>query len=203
MASIPLNVLQPQRSSRLSSAISSLLRPLLTPSQASRPSASSSASSSLREENASSPNASISIAEETSPVSTSLLSLPTWETWRELLPPILWAAPKKKTSHSKKRMRASSKGLTGKTNFKFCPLCALPIPSNHTMCIRCYSSFHQDLRAGIPELTRRQQRTMDPVETWDKPISSALIYVSPSSTGVAGPEESLAADDPGAGSKSK
>jgi hypothetical protein len=34
--------------------------------------------------------------------------------WEELAPSILWAVPKKKTSHSKKRMRASNKGLDDK-----------------------------------------------------------------------------------------
>ncbi|GES99980.1 ribosomal protein L32 [Rhizophagus clarus] len=34
----------------------------------------------------------------------------------EMLGPILWAVPKKKTSHSKKRMRSANKGLKDKTN---------------------------------------------------------------------------------------
>jgi len=33
----------------------------------------------------------------------------------ETLGPILWAVPKKKTSHSKKRMRSANKGLKDKT----------------------------------------------------------------------------------------
>ncbi|CAG8730752.1 3152_t:CDS:2 [Gigaspora rosea] len=34
----------------------------------------------------------------------------------EVFEPFLWAAPKKKTSHSKKRMRSANKGLKDKTN---------------------------------------------------------------------------------------
>src|SRR5688572_16037410 len=41
----------------------------------------------------------------------------------EILGPILWAVPKKKTSHSKKRMRSANKGLKDKTNIVNCPGC--------------------------------------------------------------------------------
>jgi ribosomal protein L32 len=60
--------------------------------------------------------------------------VPSW------LGPILWAAPKKKTSHSKKRMRASNKGIQQKENVGACPACG----SNkllHHMCPNCYGDI--------------------------------------------------------------
>ncbi|CAG8619500.1 7647_t:CDS:1, partial [Funneliformis mosseae] len=41
----------------------------------------------------------------------------------QILGPILWAVPKKKTSHSKKRMRSANKGLKDKTNIVDCLGC--------------------------------------------------------------------------------
>jgi ribosomal protein L32 len=68
--------------------------------------------------------------------------IPTW------LEPILWAAPKKKTSHSKKRMRASNKGLPIKENATTCPACG----SNkllHHLCGNCYSDIKKKAKAEV------------------------------------------------------
>ncbi|KAL9546335.1 hypothetical protein PS6_007711 [Mucor atramentarius] len=68
--------------------------------------------------------------------------IPTW------LEPILWAAPKKKTSHSKKRMRASNKGLQQKENVTTCPACG----SNkllHHLCGNCYSDIKKKAKSQV------------------------------------------------------
>ncbi|GAA5812742.1 hypothetical protein MFLAVUS_006200 [Mucor flavus] len=68
--------------------------------------------------------------------------IPSW------LEPILWAAPKKKTSHSKKRMRASNKGLSIKENVTACPACG----SNkllHHLCGNCYSDIKKKAKSEI------------------------------------------------------
>src|SRR3989337_1473242 len=49
----------------------------------------------------------------------------------EILGPILWAVPKKKTSHSKKRMRSANKGLKDKTNIVNCPGCGQKHLTHH------------------------------------------------------------------------
>lgn len=67
-------------------------------------------------------------------VSKNTFQLPTW------LEPILWAAPKKKTSHSKKRMRASNKGLQQKENITSCPACGNHKLLHH-LCGNCYSDL--------------------------------------------------------------
>lgn len=73
-------------------------------------------------------------------VTKNTFQLPTW------LEPILWAAPKKKTSHSKKRMRASNKGLQQKENVTACPACG----SNkllHHLCGNCYSDIKKKAKS--------------------------------------------------------
>lgn len=62
--------------------------------------------------------------------------IPSW------LGPILWAAPKKKTSHSKKRMRASNKGLQQKENIVSCPACGNTKLLHH-VCKQCYGEIKQ------------------------------------------------------------
>ncbi|SAM05931.1 hypothetical protein [Absidia glauca] len=62
--------------------------------------------------------------------------VPSW------LGPILWAAPKKKTSHSKKRMRASNKGLQQKENIVSCPACGHTKLLHH-VCKQCYGDIKQ------------------------------------------------------------
>jgi len=59
----------------------------------------------------------------------------------EILGPILWAVPKKKTSHSKKRMRSANKGLKDKTNIVNCPGCGQKHLIHH-LCFNCYKDFH-------------------------------------------------------------
>ena len=50
---------------------------------------------------------------------------------------LLWAVPKKRTSHSKKRMRMTHKYLKPKTNYKTCPQCGnLKLP--HMLCGHCF-----------------------------------------------------------------
>ncbi|CAO3631588.1 unnamed protein product [Mucor fragilis] len=75
-------------------------------------------------------------------VTRNTFQIPTW------LEPILWAAPKKKTSHSKKRMRASNKGLQQKENVTTCPACG----SNkllHHLCGNCYSDIKKKAKAQV------------------------------------------------------
>ncbi|KAI4526327.1 hypothetical protein K525DRAFT_189448 [Schizophyllum commune Loenen D] len=68
---------------------------------------------------------------------------PTWDirarlqSLLELLPGIVLAVPKKKTSHSKKRMRAAGKGLKDKQNIVSCPGCGSPKLAHH-LCGKCY-----------------------------------------------------------------
>ncbi|CAO3642388.1 unnamed protein product [Cunninghamella blakesleeana] len=62
--------------------------------------------------------------------------VPSW------LGPILWAAPKKKTSHSKKRMRASNKALQQKENITACPACGNTKLLHH-LCKHCYGDIKQ------------------------------------------------------------
>ncbi|KAG8743432.1 hypothetical protein FRC12_015053 [Ceratobasidium sp. 428] len=50
------------------------------------------------------------------------LLLPSLRTLLELFPPIVLAVPKKKTSHSKKRMRSANKGLKDKISMSAFPL---------------------------------------------------------------------------------
>ncbi|SRR6266498_4325717 len=58
----------------------------------------------------------------------------------EILGPILWAVPKKKTSHSKKRMRSANKGLKDKTNIVDCLGCGQKHLIHH-LCHNCYKDF--------------------------------------------------------------
>ena len=50
---------------------------------------------------------------------------------------ILWAAPKKKTSHSKKRMRMTNKWLKPIEHCGHCPNCGYPKLS-HVLCGNCF-----------------------------------------------------------------
>ncbi|KAI9473748.1 MAG: hypothetical protein EXX96DRAFT_652514 [Benjaminiella poitrasii] len=68
--------------------------------------------------------------------------IPTW------LEPFLWAAPKKKTSHSKKRMRASNKGLKQKENITTCPACGSSKLLHH-LCGNCYRDIKKKAKSGL------------------------------------------------------
>ncbi|WWD16569.1 ribosomal protein L32 [Kwoniella shandongensis] len=82
----------------------------------------------------------------------------------ELIPPIVWASvPKKKTSHSRKSMRAANKGLKNKTNLSLCEACG-SIKLTHHVCPTCYSQISRrwkhDARSslageGAPALEQR------------------------------------------------
>ncbi|KAK0198419.1 hypothetical protein F5146DRAFT_89271 [Armillaria mellea] len=88
------------------------------------------------------------------------LTAPNPFTWRipsllELFPSIVLAVPKKKTSHSRKAMRAANKGLKDKQNIVNCPGCGTPKLAHH-LCSKCYSflsrTWKNKLR-GMPDLS--------------------------------------------------
>ncbi|GAA5953500.1 hypothetical protein JCM8115_000542 [Rhodotorula mucilaginosa] len=70
---------------------------------------------------------------------------------RELLPPWLLAAPKRRTTHGAKRMRSSNKGLKEKQNIVSCPGCGSPKLAHH-LCHECHTAFrreiHREARGG-------------------------------------------------------
>ena len=68
----------------------------------------------------------------------------------QLLGPFLLAAPKKKTSHSKKRMRSANKQLKDKSNFTMCPICG-QLKMLHHLCLNCYQDFRKQLRLDRKE----------------------------------------------------
>ena len=63
-----------------------------------------------------------------------------WET-------ILRAVPKKKTSHSKKRMRSSNKGLKNRTDIVPCPGCGRHRMMGH-ICRHCLRDIRHRLKYG-------------------------------------------------------
>lgn len=65
----------------------------------------------------------------------------------EALGPFLFAAPKKKTSHSKKRMRSAHKGLKDKTNIVNCPGCGQRKLMHH-LCLYCYRDYTLKVKWG-------------------------------------------------------
>ncbi|KAH7104322.1 hypothetical protein BKA62DRAFT_694278 [Auriculariales sp. MPI-PUGE-AT-0066] len=64
------------------------------------------------------------------------LALPSLQSLLELLPPIVWAVPKKKVSHSRKSMREANKGIKDKLNIVSCSACGSPKLA-HNICPRC------------------------------------------------------------------
>ncbi|KAL1922067.1 mitochondrial 54S ribosomal protein bL32m [Calcarisporiella thermophila] len=62
--------------------------------------------------------------------------------------PFLWAAPKKKTSHSKKRMRASNKGLHDRTDIVTCPACGRGKRMHH-ICLYCYREIKEKIKQEV------------------------------------------------------
>ncbi|KTW27025.1 ribosomal protein L32 [Pneumocystis carinii B80] len=60
--------------------------------------------------------------------------------------PILWAAPKKKTSYSKKRMRQAGKGLKDIQHFSYCSSCGKKKLA-HTLCIFCYKEVKEFIKS--------------------------------------------------------
>ncbi|KDQ63715.1 hypothetical protein JAAARDRAFT_53903 [Jaapia argillacea MUCL 33604] len=79
--------------------------------------------------------------------------MPTLQSLLDLLPPFLLAVPKKKTSHSRKRMRSANKGLKDKMNLVHCPGCGTPKLAHH-LCAFCYSKltrgWKKEAREGVP-----------------------------------------------------
>ncbi|CAG8494198.1 9686_t:CDS:1 [Diversispora eburnea] len=63
----------------------------------------------------------------------------------EAIGSFLLAAPKKKTSHSKKRMRSANKGLKDKTNIVNCPGCGQRKLMHH-LCLYCYRDYTLKLK---------------------------------------------------------
>ncbi|ORE04890.1 hypothetical protein BCV72DRAFT_230874 [Rhizopus microsporus var. microsporus] len=75
-------------------------------------------------------------------VNMNTFQIPSW------LEAFLWAAPKKKTSHSKKRMRASNKGLQQKENITTCPVCGSHKMMHH-LCGHCYSDIKKKAKLEV------------------------------------------------------
>ncbi|KAK4054847.1 hypothetical protein OIV83_000771 [Microbotryomycetes sp. JL201] len=71
---------------------------------------------------------------------------------RDLLPPWLLAAPKRRTTHSAKRMRHSNKGLKEKHR------CGAPKLAHH-LCHDCHVGFRQEIHAEAKQ--RSTQRRTD------------------------------------------
>ncbi|KAL0079195.1 hypothetical protein J3Q64DRAFT_1764477 [Phycomyces blakesleeanus] len=87
---------------------------------------------------------SLSIGSSGENVTRSTFEVPVW------LEPFLWAAPKKKTSHSKKRMRASNKGLPTKENVVGCPGCGNSKLLHH-LCKHCYGDIKQKTKDSLAQ----------------------------------------------------
>lgn len=74
---------------------------------------------------------------------TASLTLPRLPSLSQLLfPAILWAVPKSKISHSRKRMRASNKALKNREDITSCPCCGSPVLLHHG-CLTCYKHIRQ------------------------------------------------------------
>ncbi|KAM0754314.1 hypothetical protein T439DRAFT_278296, partial [Meredithblackwellia eburnea MCA 4105] len=69
---------------------------------------------------------------------------------RELLPPWVLAVPKSKTTHSKKSMRSSNKGLKEQQGIVGCPSCGTPKRAHH-VCHHCHKDFRQTLHRQAKE----------------------------------------------------
>ncbi|EJD03928.1 uncharacterized protein FOMMEDRAFT_106237 [Fomitiporia mediterranea MF3/22] len=78
------------------------------------------------------------------------LAIPSWNSLLELFPPILWAVPKKKVSHSRKAMRSAHKGLKDKSNIVSCPGCG-SAKLAHNICPKCYSQINRDFKRKARE----------------------------------------------------
>ncbi|EMR09563.1 ribosomal protein L32 [Pneumocystis murina B123] len=59
---------------------------------------------------------------------------------------ILWAAPKKKTSYSKKRMRQATKGLRDIQHLNYCSACGKKKLA-HTLCLFCYKEIKEFIKS--------------------------------------------------------
>ncbi|PVV02422.1 hypothetical protein BB560_003130 [Smittium megazygosporum] len=68
----------------------------------------------------------------------------------EIFEAILRAVPKKKTTHSKKRMRAAGKGLKDRKDIVRCPACGHAKLTGH-VCMNCYKAIRERLRKDKAE----------------------------------------------------
>ena len=78
---------------------------------------------------------------------------------------LLWAVPKKRTSHSKKRMRMTHKYLKPKNNYKTCPQCGnLKLP--HMLCGHC---FRETMKQTAEFRTQRlEEKALGKLETLEE-----------------------------------
>ncbi|BGP12735.1 hypothetical protein JCM10213_008874 [Rhodosporidiobolus nylandii] len=92
------------------------------------------------------------------PAATSLASFvpDTLAGLRDLLPPWVFAVPKRKTTHSAKRMRSANKGLKEKQNLVSCPSCGAPKLSHH-LCHSCHTAFRKEIHQEA-KLQREEPR---------------------------------------------
>ncbi|GAA6010493.1 hypothetical protein JCM11491_006965 [Sporobolomyces phaffii] len=69
---------------------------------------------------------------------------------RDLLPPWVLAVPKRRTTHSAKRMRSANKHLKEKHNLVACPSCGAPKLSHH-LCHSCHVAFRREYHREAKE----------------------------------------------------
>ncbi|GAA5922401.1 bL32 family ribosomal protein [Sporobolomyces koalae] len=69
---------------------------------------------------------------------------------RDLLPPWVLAVPKRRTTHSAKRMRSANKHLKEKQNLVACPSCGAPKLSHH-LCHSCHVAFRREYHREAKE----------------------------------------------------
>ncbi|KAJ1504949.1 hypothetical protein HMI54_002431 [Coelomomyces lativittatus] len=67
-------------------------------------------------------------------------------------PFLLWAVPKQRTSHSKKRMRMATKGLKNLHNITVCRVCQGPKLIHH-LCPSCLANIH----ANRPDVMEKKE----------------------------------------------
>ncbi|GAA6001925.1 hypothetical protein JCM10207_002382 [Rhodosporidiobolus poonsookiae] len=76
---------------------------------------------------------------------------------RDLLPPWVFAVPKRRTTHGAKRMRSSNKGLKEKQNLVSCPSCGAPKLAHH-LCHECHVAFRKEIHREAKELREEAPR---------------------------------------------
>ncbi|GAA5840459.1 hypothetical protein JCM5353_001117 [Sporobolomyces roseus] len=69
---------------------------------------------------------------------------------RDLLPPWVFAVPKRRTTHSAKRMRSANKHLKEKQNLVACSSCGAPKLSHH-LCHSCHVAFRREYHREAKE----------------------------------------------------
>ena len=101
---------------------------------------------------------------------------------------LLWAVPKKRTSHSKKRMRMAHKYLKPKTNYQTCPKCG-NLKLCHVLCGHCFretmkltAEFRKNMLAEAGGTTTSESGEDALSVPADKLVSSSLTSSSTSSS---------------------